>query len=227
MLLSKLVYLCVKNVLYFADSSFTYEAFLEGDFNNDSDYAININNVFSPLNQALARLNDLERIPYKTDIIAHTNIVNDVLDFSKLSASVSDIINIAQQYKGGYRNLAFRQLGIDKVFIADYIIESTAHPVLIEYKQELPYFSMADIKVVEQINGIVVDSNIDLKSTYGISETAANYVMEYVQGRLLEPIAPDLANMHISRAEQYFAGLKANASMFNQDQVENKYKIGE
>ena len=56
MLLSKLVYLSVKNVLYLADSSFTYEAFLEGDFNNDSDYATNINNVFSPLNQALAQI---------------------------------------------------------------------------------------------------------------------------------------------------------------------------
>lgn len=226
MLLSKLVYLCVKNVLYLADSSFTYEAFLEGDFNNDSDYATNINNVFSPLNQALARLNDLERIPYKVDVISYRDIVNNVLDYSKLSASVSDVINVVQEYEGEYRNLAFRQFGSNKILITDYFKESSEYPILVEYKQELPYFGISDIKEVELVNAVFVDDNIDLKATYGISESASNYVMEYVQGRLLEPIAPDLANMHISRAEQYFAGLKANTSMFHQDQVENIYKIG-
>jgi len=226
MLLSKLVYLSVKNVLYLADSSFTYEAFLEGDFNNDSDYATNINNVFSPLNQAIARLNDLERIPYKVDSISYRDIVSNVLDYSKLSSSASEIINVVQHYKGEYRNLAFRQFGVNKILITDYFVESSEYPILVEYKQELPYFGITDIQEVELVNGEVLDDNIDLKVAYGISESASNYVMEYVQGRLLEPIAPDLANMHISRAEQYFAGLKANVSMFHQDQVENIYKIG-
>lgn len=43
MLLSKLVYLAIKNITYFDDMAFTYEAFLQGKYNHDSDYATNIN----------------------------------------------------------------------------------------------------------------------------------------------------------------------------------------
>ena len=74
--LSKLVYLSIKNAIYYDDASFSFDNFKKDLFNGDPDYATNINNVFLPLNEAIARLSDLERIPYKTIEISQNDFEN-------------------------------------------------------------------------------------------------------------------------------------------------------
>lgn len=208
MLLSKLVYLAIKNTTYYDDDSFSYAAFLAGDHHNTPEYASEINNVFMPLNEAIARLSDLEKIPYRvTDIDKSLINENNILDISDLL--VKEIISIAQPYGGEYRALKYRILGADKVFITDYV--DPLKPLLIEYKEDIPMFSEEDYEV-------------NLK-TYGINDSMCNFIMEFVGAKLSEQVSAELSNMHITRAEQYFTNIRAVKSAFPQQQVEVKFGI--
>lgn len=223
MLLSKLVFLSVKNVIYLDDTSFNYEGFINGDFDNDVDYATNINNVFSPLNEAIGRLSDLERIPY---IVEEVLVEPDLtIDLSKCERKVRRVINVAQVgVDGSYRKLGHVMFGKGKVRITSHF-STFFNKIFIEYKENIPSFSRMDIVPLEE-DGIV-DNNIDLFEEYGIDEQMSNYIMEYVQGKLLEPLAPELANMHITRAEAYFNNIGTVQSSFPQASTEHKYRIGE
>lgn len=226
MLLSKLAYECVKNVNYLADQSFNYESFRKGEFDTDMDYATNINNVFAPLNEAISRLNDLDRIAYRVVKVSQSKLVDMCLPFADVGTQVKEIIHIVQ-IKGdnNYRTIEYRNFGANKVQIISSLIEGK--DLIVEYKVDIPYFVYDDVHL-SMLDGVVIeDKDVDIKEEYGISISASSYIIEYVKGVLSEPIAPDLANMHITRAEQYFAGLKPIVSMFHQNVVENKYKIGD
>lgn len=225
MLLSKLVFLCVKNVIYLNDTSFNYEGFVDGDFDNDIDYATNINNVFSPLNEAITRLSDLERIPY---IVDEVEVEQDkTIDLTKCSKKIRHVLNVAQVGEdGSFRKLGHVMFGKNKVRIVSPF-STFFSKIYIEYKENIPAFSRLDIAPVEEKDGEFVDNNIDLNDKYGIDDGMCNYIMEYVQGKLLEPIAPDLANMHITRAETYFSNIDTVKQSFPQIDVEKKYLIGE
>ena len=223
MLLSKLVFLCVKNVIYLNDTSFNYYGFVKGDFNNDIDYDININNVFSPLNEAISRLSDLERIPYVVEQVQ----TGKIIDLSTLTREVKEVINVAQVHSdGSYHKLHHVMFGRDKVRIVSPI--NCHDPIYVEYKENIKEFDKTDIvPIVEDPLEGDLDLNIDLYKEYGINNTIANYIIEYVQGKLLEPIAPELANMHITRAEAYFANIAVAKTSFPQLVNATKYVIGE
>ena len=221
MLLSKLVFLAVKNVIYLNDTSFNYEDFCAGDFDNDIDYATNINNVFSPLNEAISRLSDLDRIPYLCDEV--TPSADRIVELSALSKKPRRIVGVAVvDRNGNYRKLAFTMFGRNQLRIKTPY-STVFNKFFVEYVENIPTFSKSDI--VELSNG--VDNNIDLYDEFGIDEAMANYIMEYVQGKLLEPLAPDLANMHVTRAEAYFNNLAIAKKNFPQEVAYSQYKIGE
>lgn len=233
MLLSKLVYLCIKNVIYLNDSSFNYEAFLGGNFDSDPDYDTNINNVFSPLNEAIARLSDLERIPYKveqvklkkdTRYVETDNLTQETEENDKISINVKEVHAIGQFVQDKPKIIEFKQVG-NKVFIVGDI--NSYLPIYIEYKEDIPHFSRDDIpEQYYSTENELDDDDVDLKE-YGISDSMCNYIIEYVQGKLEEQIEPSLANMHITRAETYFNNIRTIRPLFLQRVVENKYKIGE
>ena len=219
MLLSKLVFLSVKNVIYLDDTSFNYEGFINGDFDNDIDYATNINNVFSPLNEAISRLSDLDKIPY---IVDQVPIENCVINLDDCSRKVKKVINIAQVGSdGSYKKLGHVMFGRNGVRVVSPY--STINTFYVEYKEKIPAFSEEDI--VPIVDG--QDNNIDLNAEYGIDDAMSNYIMEYVQGKLLEPLAPELANMHITRAEAYFNNIVSAQTSFPQQMVDREYRIGE
>ena len=208
MLLSKLVYLAVKNTTYYDDETFTFTAFMDGNFDKTPEYALEINNVFLPINEAIARLSDLERIPYKVDEVNKSLLgENNILDISSLP--VKEIISVAQPYGAEFRVLAFRSLGADKVLISDYI--DSRKPLLIEYKEDIPYFDEDDFAK-------------NLKN-YGINDSMCNYIIEYAGSKLSEQTSAELSNMHLTRAEQYFANIRAVKSAFPQQKIEVKYGI--
>lgn len=229
MKLSKLIYLAVKNVIYFDDMSFTYEAFLQGSFDEDPDYSINIQNAFSPLNEALSRLSDLERIPYRVETLE--NIVNGIADLSNLSHKVKEVISVAQTSGNRTLKIVNRPFGVDKVMLASPY--NRRFPVYIEYKEDLPVFSRDDFEYYtlndEGLPELLPADQIrDIElNDYGISNSMCNYLMEYMAGRLNEPTAAELANMHITRAEQYFNNIAPVHSAFAQEAVQSCYKIGE
>ena len=225
MLLSKLVYLCVKNVVYYDDSSFTYKQFKEGKFKNDPDYSTNIYNVFLPLNEALARLSDLERIPYRVEYLVypHNNKI-DIASFEdKSGIKVKEIVGVAYQADA---------LGIKSPVAVEFkvigkVIEVYSHVpqvgnLLIEFKEDLPYFddSFFDYSDDE------VYQDIELNN-YGISDSMCNFIMEYVAGKLGEIISPELANMHLTRAEQYFMNIRPVHSNLRQTAIYKTSRIND
>ncbi len=233
MKLSKLVFLCVKNVIYLNDTNFDYDAFLAQNFDNDPDYDTNINNVFSPLNEAIARLSDLERIPYKVVEVKCDYMTKEInlnnIDGNQTSINVKELNAVGQMIGGKPRFLRSKHVG-NKVLILDYI--DIRYPIYLEYKEEIPYFSRDDIPAKDPLTGVAtVDSNgfltpdFDLKD-FNINDSMCNYLIEYVQGKLEEQIEPSLANMHVTRAETYFSNMRTVRPMFL-PQFRASFKIGE
>jgi len=211
MLLSKLVYLSIKNVIYNNDSSFTYGNFMNGSFDNDIELSLQINNAFSPLNEAIARLSDLDRIPFR-----YEPVYTKEVDLETFLHPVKDIIGVFN-----FKAVPFKQIGNTLVLLE-------GDKGLVEYKENIKTFSKDDLVplVYDEDDGSYEDKNIDLK-VYGISESACAYIIEYVKGKLLEPIAPEMANFHISTAENYFMNLMPNRKSSQQSAVQPKFVIGE
>ena len=211
MVLRQLVYFTVKNVVFNDDTQFTYEAFGSGSYDNAPEYSTEINNVFLPINEAISRLSDLEKIPYKVVEVNKASIdSNNVLSLS--NTGVKEVISLAQVYAGGYKALKFKPLsyvGIQKILILDDVDQSM--PLYLEYKEDIPFFTSAHMSV--ELAG------------FGITSSMCNYIIEYASAKLSEDRSADLSNMHVTRAEQYFANINQVKSAFPQKQIEVKYGI--
>lgn len=220
MQLSELVYNTVKNVKYLEDNNFSYESFIRGDFDNDIDYANSINNVFTPLNEAIHRLSDLNKIKHKIESLGKPSN-NGIIELGTIAYDIKNIINIFTITNGDYNNTQYREFGRDKIMLIDYIQDADYY---IEYIQDIKHFSKSDIYIYEVENEVFEHNDVDL-TKYGITNTMCSYIIEYCQGKLLEPIAPELANMHLTRAEQYFNDLDSQQTSFFQKSVKRKYRI--
>lgn len=220
MQLSKLVYEVVKNVKYLEDTGFTYEAFVRGEYDNDLDYKNSINNAFSPINEAIHRLSDRNKIKHKIELIGKANN-NGIIDLGTLAYDINKIINVFSLLNGDYVHVEFREFGKDKLLVTS----NSDNELYLEYIQDICHFSKDDIYFFTDNNNIIEKKDVDLKKNYGITETMCSYIIEYAAGRLLEPIAPELANMHITRSEQYFDDLEEQQTPFSQNKITTKYRI--
>ena len=203
MKLSKLVYLCVKNAIYYDDASFTYEQFLQGRYDGDPDYATNIQNAFGPINEAIMRLGDLERIPYRVDDVTATD---GAFPKSTLKSPCRSIVGVATMKNGEVRALPFREV----------------IPPFGSYSYTYEY-------VPNELGGYSLfgePSDVELKD-HNISDAMCSAIIEYVKGNLNEQVAAELANMHLTRAEQYFANIEPAKSSLRQGLVRAKYRMGE
>lgn len=220
MQLSKLVYEVVKNVKYLEDTGFTYESFVRGEYDNDLDYKNSINNAFSPINEAIHRLSDRNKIKHKIELIGKANN-NGIIDLGTLAYDINKIINVFSLLNGNYVHVEFREFGKDKLLVTS----NSDNELYLEYIQDICHFSKDDIYFFTDNNNIIEKKDVDLKKDYGITETMCSYIIEYAAGRLLEPIAPELANMHITRSEQYFDDLEEQQTPFSQNKITTKYRI--
>lgn len=220
MQLSKLVYEVVKNVKYLEDTGFTYEAFVRGEYDNDLDYKNSINNAFSPINEAIHRLSDRNKIKHKIELIGKANN-NGIIDLGTLAYDINKIINVFSLLNGDYVHVEFREFGKDKLLVTS----NSDNELYLEYIQDICHFSKDDIYFFTDNNNIIEKKDVDLKKDFGITETMCSYIIEYAAGRLLEPIAPELANMHITRSEQYFDDLEEQQTPFSQNKITTKYRI--
>ncbi len=215
MKLSELTFQVVKNVKYLEDAGFNYNSFIEQEFDGDQDYANSINNAMTPINEAIHRLSDRNKIAFK--IIGVGEPQDYIVNFNNYCVEndihIKKIKCVFYRHKGTFKAISFRENGKNEVFIENLY----KAPLFIQFIEDIPYFKLSDIYNTE--------SDIDL-STKGISETMCDYIIEYAQGKLQEPIAPELANMHVTRAEQYFDDLEEQQTMFSQSVVHNKYGIG-
>lgn len=228
MKLSELAYYVVKNVKYLDDYGFTYEAFKAGGYDGDQDYSNSINNALAPINEAIHRLSDRDKVAFQS--VEGLGVADGcLLDLSELrdetgerAIRVKKIKSVYGRSKGSYRALAFRELGKRKVLLLTPLEKGEA--VGIQVSEDIPAFRRGDFSHFEDSDGTVTETDVDLFD-YGLSETACDYIIEYAQGKLQEQIAPELANMHLTRAEQYFDDLETYSTPLYQSQVERKFRI--
>lgn len=209
MKLSEITYQVVKNVKYLDDTGFTYEAFMNGDYDGDQDYAMSFNNAMAPINEAIHRLSDRNKIAFRVASLGIPS--NSLVEISHLK-HIKKIKSLFYMDNGDFEVVGFREYGKGLVFI-ERVLKKQLH---IQYIEDIPSFSMSDIREEEH--------DIDLESI-GITETMCDYIVEYAQGKLQEPIAPELANMHVTRAEQYFDDLDEQQVVFSQKLVTRKFRI--
>ena len=155
--LSKLVYLCVKNAIYYDDTSFSFDNFKKGLFDGNPDYANNINNVYLPLNEAIVRLSDLERIPYK---VVQVNNVEGIVDLTTIEeqndTKIKEVINVATL--PNYVKIDHRNLGGNKI-----LINGAYKSIIIEYKEDLPHFDSTGYYYKKSENDLIDEYDTDMR----------------------------------------------------------------
>lgn len=225
MKLSKLVYLCVKNVILYDDESFSYDGFIKGKFNGNPDYATSINNVFSAINQAISRLSDLERLPYRVEEIT---LEDYVFNISDLEHNLKEIVAIA--YIDSNKNitsLTFEILG-NQVIVKGVVSNAKVH---VEYKEDIFFIQGESYYYEYTVNELGEDTLITSKDIelrdLGINDQMCNAIVEYAKGVLNEGVETALANMHITRAEQYFMNINPIRSGLSQTVVVKKWGVND
>ena len=225
MKLSKLVYLCVKNVILYDDESFSYDGFIKGKFNGNPDYATSINNVFSAINQAISRLSDLERLPYRVEEVT---LEDYAFNISDLEHNLKEIVAIA--YIDSYKNitpLTFEILG-NQVIVKGVVSNAKVH---VEYKEDIFFIQGESYYYEYTVNELGEDTLITSKDIelrdLGINDQMCNAIVEYAKGVLNEGVETALANMHITRAEQYFVNINPVRSGLSQTVVVKKWGVND
>lgn len=215
MKLSEITYQVVKNVKYLEDVGFTYEAFVAREYDGDQDYTQSIVNAMAPINEAIHRLSDRNKIAFK--IVGLGTPTNALVSLGTVK-NIKKIKSIFYMDKD-YETVGFREYGKSMVFIERVLNK----PLFMQYVEDIPPFKMSDIYEESPQNN---DYHYDIElSDIGITETMCSYIVEYAQGKLQEPIAPELANMHVTRAEQYFDDLDEQQVMFSQKVITSKFRI--
>ena len=210
MKISELTYQVVKNVKYIDDIGFTYEAFINKEYDADQDYSNSINNAMTPINEAIHRLSDRNKIAFE---VASAGIpTNSLVDISNFSKRIKKIKSVFYMSNGEYQKVGYREYAKGWIFISRVL----KAPLYVQYIQDIPSFKLDDI--------YSIDKDVDLEQI-GINDTMCSYIIEYAQGKLQEIIAPELANMHITRAEQYFDDLDEQQTPFYQNLITKKYRI--
>ena len=210
MKLSELTYDVVKNVVYYEDAGFTYQAFLDKDFDNDQDYANQINNAMAPINEAIHRLSDRNKILFP--VVSVGVPTNNIVSIQAFENKVKSIKAVFYVKPTGYEVVGYNDFGKGFIFIER--VEQS--PLFIQYVEDIKPFKKEDIYNEEK--------DIDLKEL-NITDTMCDYIIEYAQGKLLEPIAPELANMHVTRSEQYFDDLDDQSLTFTQKVITRKFRV--
>lgn len=220
MLLSRLIYEVVKSTLDLGNEEFIYSAFRAGDFDNDTDYSKDIANSFNEVNQAIHRLSDLRKIPYKVEAFK-TNAGTSIVDFSKTGLKIKNIISIVNinSTNGSFTCYSFRNMGYKKVNIIG-LNTSFSNSLFVEYIEDIPNFNRDDYNYSDEES-----IDVDL-SDYGINETMCSKIILYASARLFAHIDPQISSKEEYLAEQYFDQLENHGTSFSQNKIEAKNVIG-
>ena len=178
MKVSDLFYRAVKNVYKIADSSFTLSAFRSGDFDRnaeDPDYFATINSISLPINEAVARLSNLDRIPWRTASIekigyADTQYVKNgtlrlpISEFREIYFGGYDVKDVKSVYvgneRGNYETLYFWVeadclcIDISRLrFREEVLKDSNGDPILDgEGNNEYDFYFLTPVQVQFSIN---------------------------------------------------------------------------
>lgn len=216
MLLSTLIYECVRDSIGIPGDTMTEDDFI-ADFSGKArtkNYSMQISVLFSALNKALSRLYDSEKIQ---PFVKNFEVEGGYIDLSGENGGQVDVLNVAVGNNGlAYRNIPFR-LYNDKLFlVADGVSPAPKEGVAtVEYRKRLPHWDRDVVETTDSDADSVTEraatakaKSIDLWGDYHIPDRACDYIKEYVESVVVEPMAPDVASLHWQRAESYFSALK-------------------
>jgi len=224
MKLSRLAYEVVKSALKLGNSEFVYEAFRQKDFDSDIDYSADIDNCYTEINQAIHRLSDLRKIPYKVESF-QTNKGSSIFDFATTELKIKNIIAIVKlnESNGDYKNIPFRTIGATKINLLG--VGEASQKLYVEYVEDIPNFTDDDF---DYSNYAETGEYQDVElSDYGINESMCSKIILYASARLFSKVDPQIAAKEENIAEQYFDSLPDHGTSFTQKVIKAVYRIGD
>jgi hypothetical protein len=197
MLLSQLKYHIIKKVLGVSESDFTYKSYLNNNFRDDYRVKELENSVILPINEAIARLNDLQKI---TNQVFKLTAIDSVV---VLPLDVKEVIAV-QNYNG--EQYEFIKEGLDKIRLVNA-------PHLERLLVELSIDTFLEN-----------DQNEKELRTLGITNQMCGYIVDYVVGKIFTEISPNEASGYLSSAESYFSNIPT-APRLLKPKVKAQYKM--
>jgi|LAHS01.1.fsa_nt_gb hypothetical protein len=224
MLLSKLVYQSIIASDLLGDGALSYDDLLKGIGSHNNDYARAINLAFVPLNEYFQRLSNLDQIRYAVEDVGLISSDSLYIPLANLKNECKKVVSVFQYLEDGdYRTISYRLEGNQIRITGSWLLDKDVH---VQYAINMPMFSYSDIPSIT-INSdeseTTVGDDVDLYSKYGITNNACSHAIEWVQGKLMEDSAPELANLHINHVESYLSGLDPVNIAFNQQRIEAKF----
>lgn len=141
MYLSELIFNCAKAVADLGDPSLNYQSFMTREALNDPDFAMAVDRASLDINGFFQRLSQLRKVPAKREY--------HIPEEGKLTldATPTVVLTVYQYTHNGidYDTLEYRNSGREIELLGRY---RKGAPVYVEYRTELPYFSMDDVPSV-------------------------------------------------------------------------------
>jgi len=147
MKLSKLLYECAKAATNYGDQSFTYLSLMTGEALNDENYANAVPTALTNINGFLQRLSQLRKLPAKIEAF---DVSDDdaSIPYERFSEKPRSIVAIFQRFGKSYRNLEWRKSNHDVRILEAF---DRSKKVYVQYRPEVPYFTMSDIPSCEAV----------------------------------------------------------------------------
>lgn len=217
--LARLVYECVRDCNHIPENAgFSYDSFLDGQYDDDPNWATVIANVWSALNMAMSRLFDAGKIPLRESDPIRVD-AGGLVKLPDDCGEVVSVFTVDPSAPYGYRTLQYRGFGHGALALNVAREEVGRTLVIVEYRPEIPHFDQGSISRATPTasdqgsrlgdDGRYIDPNAgtDLRKLYGISDRACDYVKLFVRSELTRSMDPYLASQDRSMAEQCFQAL--------------------
>lgn len=205
MKLSRLVYEVVTSGIQLPIQT-NYDSFIQGEYREDNDFAMQQANALSCINLAMSRLFEYDKtLHYVKECVVNKGVSN--ID------GLGDVVNVQYNKK----NIKWSLVGGKDIMteIPD------GRKIMVEYRAEIPYFTEEDVitqKVMPDGSVKIIGTDKELEN-YGITNRMIPYIVEFAKSQLMETIAPEMAVNHNNRAEQYFNSMPRALQMLAQDKV--------
>lgn len=201
MLLTRLVFECVKDSINSPEHSLSYTDFMKSMTQGDyigKQWSMQATGVMRAINLAMARLMTYEKIPFSTEEVEFQG--------GECAFSKGKVVNVFVDGVSNYVPLRFTNRDRNTK-IKVFGFEGKA---VVEYRKDIPHLTTESLA-----------EDFDLKEEYGITDQMCEFIMEFVKAQLVENFSPELANNHATKAEQYFDSLEVYSTAHYQFEIED------
>lgn len=222
MRLVDLMIMSIKETVRDDNKNFTVENFLNGDFDDDTSYETEMNNVMLSINRGISRIVTAGKLPYK-----HVVLVGDVESDTYDLSEYKDIRNIKSVYiikNGKIECIGYQLLSKNELYLG-YGLDTNIHII---YERQVKNFSINDVYTETNVDGEnkKLANDLDLDEAYGISDEMCNYIAYFAKSELFEDSEPDRCKRYLNYFEQFLSEIKVDRTYPHQDHVCPVFKVG-